>query len=494
MEHVPFGAFNPRFYGVSLFLGSKDRLDFLNRYFGESDLAEGARDTETSALSEVSTVSAVDHEARHFHDFLLSPMGTAVMGLRMQASINGFQTMQALKRCRGKFVPVPLIRWIQWDDAARKRWIDSTGSYFRIAPSDIVALPHSPDVTRLKFQASRSVPDALTPEEELGTYALPAAAAYASMSMWRQRKVSHQWIDINVSADDVFEAVAHVVQMQAVWTGQGQSAAEHFLASVRTSPAKHLYPLQVFWTALERSSQKIDLRRLTELLTWMLLGPWEQLASNGHPATRFFQVLEMCVQAPDNDAFVGQRSSAQLFNLLDELTESRAWMNNLTSATALADRNINSYAEISKTLKGGYFDALFAVATAWHHDQSSVRKTFLETPESLVDPLQYVSETRLPLPFVEIRFGSMIRERDDRLDSPNVRAIAVDAEGKKVLSYIGKPPSQSSEALDNARWARMFTHMVDFLFADEPVLGDLYEGWCRSQIQALVGKELRSVY
>jgi hypothetical protein len=493
MEHVPFGAFNPRFYGVSLFLGSKDRLDFLNRYFGESDLAEGARDTETSALSEVLTASALDHEARHFHDFLLSPLGTAVMGLRMQASINGFQMMQALKRCRGKFVPVPLIRWIEWDDAARQRWIDSTGRYFGIAQSsDIVALPHSPDVTRLKFQASRSVPDALPPEEKSGTYALPAAAAYASMSMWRQRKVS--WFDINVSADDVFEAVAHLVQLQAVWTSQGESAAERLLAFVRTSPAKHLYPLQVFWTALQRSSQKIDLRRLTELLTWMLLGPWEQLASNGHPATRFFQVLEICMQAPDNDAFVGQRSSAQLFDLLDELTESRAWMNNLTSATALADRNINSYAEISKTLKGGYFDALFAVATAWHHDQSSVRKTFLETPESLVDPLQYVNETRLPLPFVEIRFGSMIHERDDRFDSPNVRAIAIDAEGKKVLSYIRKPPSQSSEALDNVRWARVFTHMVDFLFADELVIDDLYDRWCRSQIQALTGKELVSVY
>jgi hypothetical protein len=38
----------------------------------------------------------------------------------------------------------------------------------------------------------------------------------------------------------------------------------------------------------------------------------------------------------------------------------------------------------------------------------------------------------------------------------------------------------------------MLTHMVDFLFADEPVLG-LYEHWCRAQIQKLIGKELVSV-
>jgi hypothetical protein len=36
--------------------------------------------------------------------------------------------------------------------------------------------------------------------------------------------------------------------------------------------------------------------------------------------------------------------------------------------------------------------------------------------------------------------------------------------------------------------------MVDFLFADELVIDDLYDRWCRSQIQALTGKELVSVY
>jgi hypothetical protein len=87
-----------------------------------------------------------------------------------------------------------------------------------------------------------------------------------------------------------------------------------------------------------------------------------------------------------------------------------------------------------------------------------------------------------------------VHERDDPLDSTNARAIAVDAEGKRIFSYISKVDArQVTEALDNVLSARLLTHMVDFLFADEPAL-DLYEHWCRSQIQALVGKELVSVY
>jgi len=96
------------------------------------------------------------------------------------------------------------------------------------------------------------------------------------------------------------------------------------------------------------------------------------------------------------------------------------------------------------------------------------------------------------MPFVEIRFGSRIHERMEKLDQPNVRAITVDKEGKDVLSYIAKPPNQSAEILDNAVTARVSTHIIDFVFSDEPVL-DLYEPWCRSQTQPL-GKELISVY
>ena len=95
---------------------------------------------------------------------------------------------------------------------------------------------------------------------------------------------------------------------------------------------------------------------------------------------------------------------------------------------------------------------------------------------------------------METRLGWRVHERDDPLDSTNARAIAVDAEGKRIFSYISKVDArQVTEALDNVLSARLLTHMVDFLFADEPAL-DLYEHWCRSQIQALVGKELVSVY
>jgi hypothetical protein len=494
MNHLPFGAFNPRFYGVSMFLGSDDdRLDILDRYGQARDPAEWSRKNRAPSLAEISTISASDHEFRHFHDFLLSPLGTITMGMRMQASVSGFQAMKALKGCRGRFVPVPLIRWIEWDPVARQRWIDSTGRYFGIGRSDdIVALPHAPDVAHLKFQiGAQAVPDSLPQEQQLGAYALPAAQAYAAMQIRRKRRVS--MFDLEVSADDVFEAVAHLVQLQAVWTGQGEEQTNVFLHFVLTSSEKHLMPLQVLWHALQRSSHVIGPNRAVELLTWMLLGSYEQSDSSGHPASRYFQVLQHLFLSSNDDVFIGRMPAAELFDRLDALTGSPPWRDNLRSAGASAERRSSAYSNLNQTLKGGYFDALFAVAAAWHNDQASARQTFLGDPESLANPLRYLTEERFPPPFLEIRQGDRLHVRDRPMDSPNFVAIAIDEEGKNVLSYIGKQPSQTTKGLDNVRTARILTHMVDFLFADEPVV-DLYEHWCRSQIQNLIGKELFSVY
>jgi hypothetical protein len=494
MSHTPFGTFNPRFYGVSMFLGDTEKHDVLERYGETTPRLWSKEAATTSSLKDICTLSAMDHEVRHFHDFLLTPLGTITMGLRMQASINGIQAMKAFRRCRGSFIPVPLIRWIGWDSPARQRWIDTDGRFFGISRlDDIVNVPCAPQIAHYKAQpGTHPVSDSLTPEEQLSAYALFAAQAYNSLTTQRLHRVSQ--FDIDVSADDVFEGPAHLIQLQAIWTGQGDAPAKAFLEFIRTSSAANLRALQLLWEALQRSSPAVNLQRFTELFTWMLLGRWEDLSSGGHPANRYFQLLALAALSPNHDIFVGPMPSAELFDQLDELTESSGWRANLASASAAADRRNSSYLSLAKTLHGGYFDAVFALSSLWHDNQRSVRQTFLNDPESLVGPLRYLTEDRFPRPFLETRLGSMVHHRDEPLTSKNHRAIAADSEGKQVLSYISKlDAGQTTADLDHVLSARILTHMVDFLFADEPVF-DLYEYWCRSQIQGLSGKRIVSVY
>jgi hypothetical protein len=494
VEHLAFGSFNPRFYGISIILSEHDRMDAMGRYEQAPSVALWENDGGTLPLTEILTLSAGDHEARHFHDFLLSPLGTMTMGLRMQASINGVQVMKALTRCYGEYVPVPLSRWVQWDDTERQGWIDSTGKFVGIENLEaIVKLPSVADVTRVGVQAGAyQTDDALTPEQDLEAFVLPAAQAYASMEELRQRK--EEIGDMTVSAVSVFEATAHLVQMQSVWTGQGEAAAMTFYEFILRSPSEYLLPLQVLWTAVDRGSQKVSIRRMTELFTWMLLGSWDRLASGVHPAQRYFQVLTLAAASSEQDVFAVPMSSARVFDRLDELTSSPSWRDSIKSASLAADRRSEFYSRVSDTLNGGYFDALFSVARAWYEDQRVARTAFLNDPESLVDPLRYVTECVYPLPFIETRLGSMVHHRSGPLISPNLRAIAVDADGKRVISYIGRGDSlRTGDCLDDIVNSRLATHLVDFLFLDEPTL-DGYDSYWRSRTESFIKKKIVSVY
>jgi hypothetical protein len=245
---------------------------------------------------------------------------------------------------------------------------------------------------------------------------------------------------------------------------------------------------------MARSSHAVRLQRISELFTWMLLGPWEQFQSNGHPASRYFRVLELAAASPDHDIFVGEMPTAGLFDRLDLLGKSPAWKTNLAAASAAADRRNAVYSGLGQRLTGGYFNALFSVAATWHYEQQVTRTTFRRDPESYAHPLRYLSENHYPVPFVETRFGSMAHIRDDPLKLPNHRAITAGKNGELILSYISQRDERPTQSLDDAVSTRILTHMVDFLFADEPILDDLYGQWCRSQIEELIGKTLVSVY
>jgi hypothetical protein len=494
MQHLPFGSFNPRFYGVSLTVGDRERFEALREYHNAETLTPGAAGEGRQSIEEISTISAIDHELRHFHDFLVSPLGTVMMGLRMQASINGVQAAMAIKRCGGQYAPAPVGRWMQWNIAARQEWIRSTGRFFGIERlEDFVVLPSGVDISHLTVNpGAHSIQDSLAPEQELAGHAKAAAQAYSSMKSWRQQRVSD--VGFDVAADDIFEAAAHIVQMQAVWNGQGAAAAETFLRFVLTSATRHLRPLQVLWTALERAPQTVSAQRISELITWMMLGSGEDLAARGNPAFRYAVVLTLAAASPANEVFVDQMPTMRLFHRLDGIAGTTEWKRNLLAAGAAADRRVKLYLQLSNTCAGGYYDALFAVAHQWHKDQSAARQTFMADPESLAHPTRYLSERAYPLPFVETRFGSMAHRRSINVDPATSRAVAIDAGGRNIISYIScLDSSQPIECLDSVFDARLTSHLIDLLFLDEPAL-DLYENYWRSRLGSILGKEVVSVY
>lgn len=491
MHHMPFGAFNPRFHGISLFSDS-DRLGWLKDYESAPDPRGWSAATGEPELDQIISISAPEHESRHFHDFLVSPIGLVTMGQRMQASIAGLQAINLMKKCAGRWIPAPVGRWLHWDETQRRRWVSDVGGAFGFELDDVVALPHSPpDTMSHRTPCSHQLGEHLCAEQQLSEQASAAAGAYRFLEVLRSIHVDD--LDIHVNAHSVFEASAHLVQMQAIYTGQSAQAAQIFQHFLETASMPHLDALRTIWGLLHHASGAVSVDRLCELFTWMMLGPTDRVLSSGHPAVRCGGVIQLARARPDHAIFTEQASTETVFDTLDALFGEPDWRANIWAASDGANRRIAQYNDASIHLRGGYFDGLFEVARHWHRDQAAARSTFLADPGTLAQPLRYIQDAAYPHPLFELQLPNGMHQRTEPLDSPSARALAVDEAGLQVIAYTCQPPGIfPAGLLDAAHQTRIATHWIDFAFQDDPVMNTFDQHW-RQQLGAYVGKEIVSL-
>ena len=491
MSHLPFGAFNPRFHGISIF-ANEERLRQLSIYAEAPDPSAWVEKAGALSLEKISAISAIDHEMRHFHDFLISPLGATTMGLRMEASVSGLQAINLLGKCAGKWVPAPIGRWIRWDVAQRHNWINTIGQPFGIEFKDMVVLPHIPeDAPTLGGGGLYSVNEDMPAEEQLAQYALVAAGGYKYMEAIKTKRVED--FGIPITADSVFEATAHLVQLQSTYTAQSEKASQIFQKYIASSESPHLMVLNVLSLAFQDATGAVNVQRLCELFTWTMLGAPDKVMSTGHPAARCGGVLALLAQEPANPVFTAQVTSAAIFDELDKIYGVSDWRGNVAAAAVASDRRMALYERGAEHLQGGYFDGLFAVARHWHSDQAAARKTFLADPGSLSNPLRYIKESAYPRPIVELRLPTGIHERSEPVKSERIRAVSVDAEGLQNIGYTWQPPGKFPKGLlDAAHQTRLATQVMDFAFQDEPVT-DTYDDYWRGVLSRMVGKRIVSL-
>src|SRR5262249_2557601 len=72
-------------------------------------------------------MTVLEHELRHFHDFLLSPYGQMLFRWKLQAWFNGFQALVLLLRAADQSgancLPIPVARWCRMTEEKRRAQI-----------------------------------------------------------------------------------------------------------------------------------------------------------------------------------------------------------------------------------------------------------------------------------------------------------------------------------------------------------------------------------
>jgi hypothetical protein len=125
------GRFDPKFLGVTI----RARRTAEIHSFRFSDRSEPPELSVLAALhdeavvSDLSRLTVLDHEIRHFHDALLYPMGLLATRARIFALFNGFETGIMLIRLRGEanVLVVPLQEWLVMPVPDREAFLRSEG-------------------------------------------------------------------------------------------------------------------------------------------------------------------------------------------------------------------------------------------------------------------------------------------------------------------------------------------------------------------------------
>jgi hypothetical protein len=471
-----FGHFSPAFYGVTTNFPGEPQLNEVGRYAEEDDITAWPSKLADANLGRLGPISAIDHEIRHFHDALLSPWGFANMSLRTSIMLNAMQTLHALASKPGKFIPTPMARWLQWDEAKRKSWVAGIGRFFGInSIEDIVTLP---TVTPENIHA-------LDPEKDLLAYQVFLTVDGEGKLRARQARRPTRFGEGTVSSNDPFECTAHIVQGQAIWTGQGEVAHAEYVRYLLTADLEYLLLFNVLDRAL---GQPVPIERLLALYTWTLLTP--PLSSTDDPAERLCTIIELVITKPQ--LMVANMSTERFWDYLDALTDLPNWRKNIAEADAAAVRRRGDYARLRASPHGNRLTAAIDVGDLWLSDRATLIARFLANPEAYVSPLAYINapDGTWQMPALMMRFGAYAVERAAPLRSPRMRAITADAGELKVAAYVvTQEPDRLEPVLDHMSW----NMMIDQVFFDVPST-DLIDRCARNWVEQQTGKKLISVY
>lgn len=461
-----YGSFNPNFYGVSQALNTPEAFVLLKEYAAAADVSDWHDAQEDHDLARLAAVSAIDHEVRHFHDFLLSPWAMQTMVFRLQATINGQTAIKALANASGDFIPVPLTRWMGWDAERRDEWLKLDGAAAGIqSASQLVSFPTVDFDTPMGRVASALEEDEVNAQITM----IAEACARSYFSMEKFRAPIDTPIDLKVSSTGLYEATAHIVQGAAIYRGQGEAAYRSFMAEISRNKQDYLVPLNLVMFILSEHGIVPHAKRLLQLFTWTLITPPGLPAEVAHPANRFYVMLQLLRAGPEALMSQNESSTAAVWDALDQAANLPAWNDILGAAQEYFDARV----EIIKqtfTGNGSVADSLLPLVDRWQQDVRMICDQIINNADAYCDPVTYLDNwsNRLPAPLYMVHFGGNAHSLQGPMESDRTRLITAPYDKNLVLASIHSIfPGTPDHLLADAGEIYEIQKIVDYVFYEE---------------------------
>jgi len=470
-----FGGFDPAFVGVTL------RFETERAWNRFQEIARSPVPIPVSSLPDdarfeaLSLVSAISHEVRHFHDFLLSPYSARVFSLRLKALLNELGTLSQLVDPAVNCVPVPIPAWARLDAGERAARIAELGE----RPDGSA---WSPPAIRQRLTIDADVtPSQFTIDADAATIfaGLMKAGAHARGQI-NDLTYNPTYVGKHGSLQpwQVFELSGYLVQIQDVYAQYGAAEAlflVNYLGAAgegRNPYARMFHLAKSIWDDLDRD---FDTAMASAMVVWSILGAYGVDGWAACPSERFVR-LRAHTKAKGVPTWDG--SAMKLFDEWSSALKVSTVTAGLREAAQLLRARATAIArkrpQLNSSVGEHNVDAILSVAEGVAAASEHMVESFLGSPDAYVAPHFYMSAVgSLANPVVRYALdgaGLDLHGRTDEFDKKGyVTWWAIEQDGKHlVFSWL--VPFKVSQfhfiAGSDAGMVADLFGLTDYLFAE----------------------------
>ncbi|GIK98900.1 MAG: hypothetical protein BroJett029_31090 [Alphaproteobacteria bacterium] len=492
-----FGGFNPRFPGVTIKFRSAHAFTVFQEFFVSESVPRDQPD-----LSVVSIRSVLDHEVRHYHDFLISPYSTVIFRMRLQAVLNGMKALQRVRDCAGGYLPAPLVQWVRLDERERsgraREWAALLGVADR-DPLGLVALPYFTDEELQRPPTpGPQQGDHLDDEAFLRIGIEYACRAYMRIDdLLAGAPFDTDFENTGLAPYTLYEVTALAAQAQAIWSAQGEPAFALFYNHLQTAnlPYARLWRLieavaeDILGRADDTDAAVVTIVQMAAISVWCLLGNYQIEGLSACPTVRFMKLAEHLgrdASARDVATDVGAT-----WDRWDRATGCAPWREAVVAMLAMNERGARQYEDFSSRHEAP--DVLGRVMKRFVADQRQAVDRLMAEPGDFVNMQSYLNcpAGTLPFPLVRIEFDGLGVPVKHLNDTAFTAIWTIEHEQEEVATRLALRDKSENfhDRLNDAREFETHMHWCDLVISDHQMPSDVHQH-SRLTLEEFLGKKL----
>jgi hypothetical protein len=410
------GRFDTRFLGVLIRSKSMAELEsfrFMDRS-ASLPAEQLVRLPMDAFITDLSRLTVLDHEIRHFHDALLYPFGAAALREQVVAAGNGLGVGWAVSRSAGaaNVLPVPLQEWLMLPAPRRARFLEQQAG----GPGRQPIPPDLPALTDDDLQAD--LPRGAIDLEGAAAIKIGCRAAIASY-----RALEDLWRAPHPPGEAQFGSSAVLWEVPGTLS---QLAAIHRIADLATmqrfagwllndGPPRYRRGFEVLQEISPDPEGIIRDRATMALAAWSQMGRFKTETRASSPGGRLDRLWAARKRGL---RWTGEEPFLDLVARWDE-TIGRDSLADLDDSTRELGLLVDRYARRTavETHPGSPWKRVTAALQAYHRAHLTMKQAFLREPDTFVDPVTYVERRSIyPQPAVALSYTEMLEAGETKQD------------------------------------------------------------------------------